>query len=104
MLLDKGVTPIIVFDGSQLPIKSKVEAERRKRRKEYKDRGKALLREGKRSEAHNCFQKCIDVSSEMAHTFIKIHMLYTITRFWNLECTFEHTTNDIILCYKISDS
>ena len=73
MLLDKGVTPIIVFDGSQLPIKSKVEAERRKRRKEYKEKGRALLREGKRSEAHDCFQKCIDVSPEMAHAFIKVH-------------------------------
>ena len=72
MLLDKGVTPIIVFDGSQLPIKSKVEAERRKRRKDYKEKGKALLREGKRSEAHDCFQKCIDVSPEMAHAFIKV--------------------------------
>ena len=72
MLLDKGVIPIIVFDGSQLPIKSKVEAERRKRRKEYREKGKALLREGKRSEAHDCFQKCIDVSPEMAHAFIKV--------------------------------
>ncbi|XP_065882500.1 uncharacterized protein [Dysidea avara] len=71
MLLDKGVTPIIVFDGSQLPIKSKTEAERRKRRKEYREKGKALLREGKRSDAYECFQKCIDVSPEMAHCFIK---------------------------------
>ena len=72
MLLDKGVTPIIVFDGSQLPIKSKTEAERRKRRKENKERGKVLLREGKQSAAYECFQKCIDVSPEMAHAFIKV--------------------------------
>ena len=66
------MTPFIVFDGSQLPINSKTEAECRKRRKEYKEKGKALLREGKRSDAYECFQKCIDVSPEMAHSLIEV--------------------------------
>ena len=37
-----------------------------------RDKGKALLREGKRSEAFDCFQKCVDVSPEMALALIKV--------------------------------
>ena len=81
MLLDKGVTAIIVFDSSQLPIKSKVEVEHWKRRKEYKENGRALLREVKRSEAHDSFQKCIDMSPEIAHAFIKVYMLLALVVF-----------------------
>jgi hypothetical protein len=36
-----------------------------------RDKGKALLREGKRSEAIDCFQKSVDVSPEMALALIK---------------------------------
>ena len=37
-----------------------------------RDKGKALLREGKRSEAIDCFQKSVDVSPEMALALIKV--------------------------------
>ena len=30
------------------------------------------MREGKRSEAHDCFQKCVDVTPQMALAFIKV--------------------------------
>lgn len=43
-----------------------------RKRDTYLQRGKALLKEGKKSEAFDCFQKCVDVSPEMALAFIKV--------------------------------
>ena len=43
-----------------------------RRRKEYLAKGKQLLKEGKRSEAVDCFQKSVDVSPEMALALIKV--------------------------------
>ena len=37
-----------------------------------REKGKALLREGKKSAAFDCFQKSVDVSPEMAHALIKV--------------------------------
>jgi exonuclease-1 len=71
MLRMKNIKTIVVFDGCHLPTKANVEAERRKRRLEYLKRGKEYLRDGKRSEAFDCFQKCVDVSPQMALAFIK---------------------------------
>ncbi len=42
-----------------------------RRRKSYLQKGKALLKDGRQSEATDCFQRCIDVSPEMAAAFIK---------------------------------
>ena len=41
-----------------------------------RDRGKALLKEGKKSQAVDCFQKSVDVSPEMALALIKACPLY----------------------------
>ena len=38
----------------------------------YLTKGKELLKLGKKSEARECFQKCVDVSPEMALAFIKV--------------------------------
>lgn len=43
-----------------------------RRRQTNLEKGKALLKEGKRSEAVDCFQKSVDVSPEMAHALIKV--------------------------------
>lgn len=43
-----------------------------RKRDAYLQKGKALLKEGKKSEAVDCFQKCVDVSPEMALAFIKV--------------------------------
>eukprot|EP00111_Clytia_hemisphaerica_P004690 TCONS_00013473-protein len=66
MLINAGVTPLLVFDGGHLPAKAGKEAERRARRKEYKEKGMAALREEKSSVAFDCFQKACDVTPEMA--------------------------------------
>lgn len=43
-----------------------------RRRKSYLEKGKALLAAGKKTDAYDCFQKCVNVSPEMALAFIKV--------------------------------
>ncbi|XP_063048024.1 exonuclease 1 isoform X2 [Engraulis encrasicolus] len=71
MLLSFGVKPILVFDGCNLPSKQEVEKARRERRQANLLRGKQLLREGKLSEARECFTRCVNVTHSMAHEVIK---------------------------------
>jgi len=71
MLLHFNVKPILVFDGSYLPSKAGQEAQRRKTRQENKAKGLAFLRAGNRQQALECFQKCVDITPEMALEVIK---------------------------------
>ncbi|XP_069464243.1 exonuclease 1 [Ambystoma mexicanum] len=71
MLLACGIKPILVFDGCTLPSKKEVEKSRRERRQTNLQKGKQLLREGKLSEARECFTRCVNVTPAMAHAVIK---------------------------------
>ncbi|XP_051042330.1 exonuclease 1 [Phodopus roborovskii] len=71
MLLSHGVKPILVFDGCTLPSKKEVERSRRERRQSNLLKGKQLLREGKVSEARECFTRSVNITHAMAHKVIK---------------------------------
>uniref|UniRef100_A0A8C1W9Z4 Exonuclease 1 n=1 Tax=Cyprinus carpio TaxID=7962 RepID=A0A8C1W9Z4_CYPCA len=71
MLLSFGVKPILVFDGRNLPSKQEVEKSRRERRQANLQKGKQLLREGKISEARECFTRSVNITPSMAHDVIK---------------------------------
>uniref|UniRef100_A0A8C3ATC2 Exonuclease 1 n=1 Tax=Cyclopterus lumpus TaxID=8103 RepID=A0A8C3ATC2_CYCLU len=71
MLLAFGVKPILVFDGRNLPSKREVEKSRRERRESNLQKGRQLLREGKLSEARECFTRCVNITPAMAHNLIK---------------------------------
>ncbi|XP_054885662.1 exonuclease 1 [Poeciliopsis prolifica] len=71
MLLNFSVKPILVFDGRNLPSKQEVEKTRRERREANLQKGRQLLREGKVSEARDCFGRCVNITSAMAHNLIK---------------------------------
>uniref|UniRef100_A0A672HPJ4 Exonuclease 1 n=1 Tax=Salarias fasciatus TaxID=181472 RepID=A0A672HPJ4_SALFA len=71
MLLGFGVKPVLVFDGRNLPSKKEVEKARRERRELNLQRGRQLLREGKLSEARDCFTRCVNVTPSMAHRVIQ---------------------------------
>uniref|UniRef100_A0A8C6UG78 Exonuclease 1 n=1 Tax=Neogobius melanostomus TaxID=47308 RepID=A0A8C6UG78_9GOBI len=71
MLLNFGVKPILVFDGRNLPSKREVEKSRRERREVNLQKGKQLLRDGKVSEARECFHRCVNITPAMAHNLIK---------------------------------
>ncbi|XP_067310704.1 exonuclease 1 isoform X1 [Pseudorasbora parva] len=71
MLLSFGVKPVLVFDGRNLPSKQDVEKSRRERRQANLLKGKQLLREGKISEARECFTRSVNITPSMAHDVIK---------------------------------
>ncbi|XP_066238272.1 exonuclease 1 isoform X1 [Saccopteryx leptura] len=71
MLLSHGIKPILVFDGCTLPSKKEVEKSRRERRQANLLKGRQLLREGKVSEARDCFTRCVNITHAMAHKVIK---------------------------------
>ncbi|KAH7394022.1 exonuclease-like protein [Phaeosphaeria sp. MPI-PUGE-AT-0046c] len=71
MLIHFGITPYIIFDGDNLPSKAGTEKDRRERRKEGKRLGLELLKVGKTAQAHLELQKSVDVTPEMARTFIE---------------------------------
>ncbi|XP_040035127.2 exonuclease 1 [Gasterosteus aculeatus] len=72
MLLAFGVKPVLVFDGRNLPSKKEVEKSRRERREANLQKGRQLLRDGKLSEARDCFTRCINITPTMAHNLIKV--------------------------------
>uniref|UniRef100_A0A3Q1ETY9 Exonuclease 1 n=1 Tax=Acanthochromis polyacanthus TaxID=80966 RepID=A0A3Q1ETY9_9TELE len=72
MLLTFSVKPILVFDGRNLPSKQEVENTRRIRREANLQKGRQLLREGKLSEARDCFNRCVNITPAMAHNLIKV--------------------------------
>ncbi|XP_006902581.1 PREDICTED: exonuclease 1-like [Elephantulus edwardii] len=71
MLLSHGIKPILVFDGCTLPSKKEVEKSRKERRQANLLKGKQLLREGKISEARDCFTRSVNITHAMAHRVIK---------------------------------
>ncbi|XP_063597433.1 exonuclease 1-like [Penaeus indicus] len=70
-LLSYDIKPILVFDGCHLPSKAITEKKRRENREKNRKKAKELLREGKAKEARECFQRCVDITSEMAADTIK---------------------------------
>lgn len=71
MLLSFGIKPVLVFDGCTLPSKKEVEKARREKRQANLLKGKQLFREGKLSEARDCFARSVNVTHAMAHEVIK---------------------------------
>ncbi len=71
MLLYNNIKPVLVFDGRNLPSKSATEAKRRENRAKYRKMAKDYLVAGKFREARECFQRCIDITPEMAREVIQ---------------------------------
>lgn len=71
MLQHYKVTPIMVFDGANLPSKAGTELERKSSRAENKSKGMQALRADNRSAAVEYFQRAVDVTPQMAHKCIK---------------------------------
>ncbi|RUS76102.1 hypothetical protein EGW08_016133 [Elysia chlorotica] len=71
-LLRKGLKPILVFDGCHLKSKEDVEKTRRGRRELNRKKAAQFLREGKKSEAKDCLQKCVDITPQMALNLMNV--------------------------------
>ncbi|KAI7892724.1 PIN domain-like protein [Mucor mucedo] len=71
MLLFNRVTPIIVFDGQRLPIKSVTNEARSKLRKEKRELGLSLFDKKRVGEAEKCFQQAISITPAMVANVIE---------------------------------
>ncbi|KAG6038903.1 hypothetical protein E4U41_003550 [Claviceps citrina] len=71
MLQHFGITPYMVFDGDYLPSKAATESSRAKKRAEKKKLANELLKAGRSQQAVQEFQKCIDITPEMASCLIQ---------------------------------
>ncbi|PHH66307.1 hypothetical protein CDD81_7900 [Ophiocordyceps australis] len=71
MLCHYEVKPYMVFDGDFLPSKAETEKTRAKHRHDKRKLAMELLKAGKPSQAMQEFQKCIDVTPEMALDLIE---------------------------------
>ncbi|KAF4126062.1 exonuclease 1 [Geosmithia morbida] len=82
LLCQFGVKPYMVFDGDYLPSKAATEDARAKSRDEKKKAALGYIKAGKPSLAAQEFQKCIDVTPEMAasliHQLKKINVPYVV--------------------------
>jgi exonuclease-1 len=71
MLKHFGVTPYMVFDGDYLPSKAATEVSRAKKREEKLKLAQEHLKAGRSAQATQEFQKCIDITPEMASALIQ---------------------------------
>lgn len=71
MLRSFRITPIMVFDGQNLPAKSQTEKKRRETRKLAKKKAAECLKLGKLGEARMNFIKAVDITPDMALKLIK---------------------------------
>ncbi|CAN4086649.1 unnamed protein product [Withania somnifera] len=72
MLRHYKITPVVVFDGGNLPCKGATEEERHKRRKTNRDQAMLRLKEGNIAGAIELFQRAVSVTPSMAHQLIQI--------------------------------
>ena len=70
LLLFHGIKPVLVFDGRNLPSKAETEKKRRENRAKYRKMAKDHLAAGQFREARDCFQRCIDITPDMAREVI----------------------------------
>ncbi|SCV01718.1 LAME_0G18052g1_1 [Lachancea meyersii CBS 8951] len=64
------IHPYVVFDGDALMVKKDTEIKRRQKREENRTKALALWKSGDKRQAFEYFQKCVDVTPEMAKCII----------------------------------
>lgn len=70
MLRSFKIEPFFIFDGDSIGVKKETEAKRREKRVENKSVAERLWEIGEKSNAMDYFQKCVDVTPEMAKCII----------------------------------
>lgn len=93
LLLYHKIKPVLVFDGKNLPSKASTEKKRRENRQKYRKMAKDYLAAGKFKEASNCFQRCIDITPQMAREVI------SACRERNIDCIVAPYEADAQLAY-----
>lgn len=62
LLTSSRVTPIVVFDGSKLMMKSGIEEERERNREAARAKAEAYMREGNKQMAHRKWCEAVDIT------------------------------------------
>jgi exonuclease 1 len=70
LLLSNDVTPVLVFDGARLQMKSQTEDERKANRENHLQKAEQYLAEGNRMMAQKMFSIAVDITPEMAFSFV----------------------------------
>lgn len=82
MLIHFNARPVLVFDGSALPMKADTHAERRSRREDALEKAEEFRKAGNTSKAENWYQRAYSVTSEMVLQVIrecrKINVEYVV--------------------------
>ncbi|XP_040998489.1 exonuclease 1 [Juglans microcarpa x Juglans regia] len=72
LLRHHKVTPVVVFDGGNIPCKAATEEERHRKRKANRDLAMAKLKQGDASAAYELFQRAVSITPSMAHQVIQV--------------------------------
>ncbi|KAG8483159.1 hypothetical protein CXB51_022136 [Gossypium anomalum] len=72
LLRHHKITPVVVFDGANIPCKAATENERYRRRKENRELAIAKLKEGDVQGATELFQRAVSITPAMANQLIQI--------------------------------
>ncbi|TYH01565.1 hypothetical protein ES288_A09G068800v1 [Gossypium darwinii] len=72
LLRHHKITPVVVFDGANIPCKAATENERNRRRKENRELAIAKLKEGDVQGATELFQRAVGITPAMANQLIQI--------------------------------
>jgi exonuclease-1 len=70
-LQEAGITPVMVFDGANLPAKACLEVERAAKREGDRREGLEYLKQNKRKEADKCFKKALDICPVIVQKLIR---------------------------------
>lgn len=70
MLIECGITPVMVFDGKQLPSKSRTNDKRRQIRAAAKEEAENLLAMGKVSESSKVLGKAVSITERLVKALI----------------------------------
>ncbi|XP_059644515.1 exonuclease 1 [Cornus florida] len=66
------ITPVVVFDGGNIPCKASTDHERHRKRKTNLDLAMAKFNEGNVNAASELFQRAVSITPSMAHQLIQI--------------------------------
>ncbi|KAK1406764.1 hypothetical protein QVD17_38372 [Tagetes erecta] len=72
LLRHHNITPVLVFDGGNIPCKSLTEQQRHSKRKSSRELAMAKLKEGDINAATEMFQRAVSITPSMAHQLIQI--------------------------------
>ncbi|XP_031259371.1 exonuclease 1 [Pistacia vera] len=72
LLRHYNITPVVVFDGGNIPCKAVTEDERHRRREANRDLAMEKLKQGNVKAASELFQRAISITPAMAHQLIQV--------------------------------